>query len=44
MDNEVWTAVGSIATAVTAVFTFAAVVVALCAAKYASRQAELSKI
>lgn len=44
MENEVWTAVGSIATAVTAVFTFAAVVVALCAAKYASRQAELLKV
>lgn len=44
MDNETWTAIGSIATAVTAALSFAAVVVAVRAAKYASWQAELLRV
>jgi hypothetical protein len=43
MDKEIWTTISSIATAVTAVISFAAVVVALRAAKYASQQAALLK-
>lgn len=43
MDGETWTAISSIATAITAVISFSAVVVALRAAKYASRQAGLLK-
>jgi hypothetical protein len=44
MNSEFWSAIGSIATAVTAVITLAAVMVALRAAKYTSQQATLLKV
>ncbi len=41
MNSDFWSAIGSIATAITALITFAAVIVALRAARYAADQATL---